>query len=321
MRNRIFSALLGGVMVLTSCAGPRYQSPETVRWDSPTSSSVSDEGQERQESEIDAAEMVVEDQTPGRESVKNNFVVGEIYNNGEVSITAEKIEYGWTTTDFSFVFDNSTDEEISVLVDAFSINGLMASAFVYTPAIDLSSNSKTRATLSVETASLEAAGIENISSFDIAFTAYQVEPLEEKWATDVLSVPMEVDIPLNELNFEIVYQDEYTTVYVSERTKKAVTYIIKNHSGGTIEYLPVDCNIDGWTYDISHFSMYWILDRDIFDNGYVMSTITIDESFLADSGIESPTQMSLKFKLEGKSKDAFTNGGDYTTDTIDIELE
>ena len=43
-------------MVLTSCAGPRYQSPETVKWDSSTSSSVSDE---RQESEIDVAERVV----------------------------------------------------------------------------------------------------------------------------------------------------------------------------------------------------------------------------------------------------------------------
>ena len=191
------------------------------------------------------------------------------------------------------------------MIEAFAINGLMASSFVYTPVIDLSSNSKTRETLSVETTSLEAAGIDNISSFDIAFKAYQVEPMEEKWATDEISVPMELNIPPNELNFKIVYQDEYTTVYVGERTKKAVTYFVKNHSGATVEYAPLDCSIDGWTHDISHFSMYWPLDSDIFDNGYIMSTITIDESFLEDSGIESPSQMSLKFKLEGKSKEAF----------------
>ena len=308
MKGRHIIVLLVTTLQLTSCAGACYQDPETVKLPPSTLNSESEESFDNQESQPDKEKATESDS-------KNNFIPGEIYSNNGITILAEKIEYGWATTDFSFVFENATDESISIAVDELAINGFMASASVYMPYVKLSSNSKSRETISIDNSLLESAEVSSIATFEIAFNAYNIESVKQLWYSGAVSVPLEKENQMKELSAEIVYQDDYVTVRLGNRNKHEVTYFLQNHSGTTLQFEPIDCSIDGWTYDVWYLSMYIPFDRDIFDKGFVMSTITIDDTFLEESGIDTPKNMSLKFRLESKSDDT-----KHTTDIISIDL-
>ena len=248
----------------------------------------------------------------------SSFVNGEIYNDNGVTITAEKIEYSDTNTNFSFVLENTSEQEYTLYSYAFSVNGFMSLNAFYNNRTIVSSGSKARMVCTVENKWLKDIGATSINSFDILFWAYG-EDSKLSWKSDMISVPIENATETSGPQAEMVYEDEYVSVSILRTEPNSVTYCVWNHSGYLAELEAKDCSIDGWTYDMGS-SQLDLNDEPIFNGHSILLNLVIDDAFLQENGIESPSTASIKFGFTDKGNELVGDIWQHTTGDITVNL-
>lgn len=246
---------------------------------------------------------------------KSSFVTGEIYNDNGISITAEKIEYLDQYTNFSFILENTSEQEYSLYSYAFSVNGFMSLIHNFTP---VSSGSKARMVCTVDNRWLRDIGATSINSFDILFWGFD-ENYSISWKSDMLSVPIENAIGTSSPQTEMVYEDEFVSVSLFKTEPKSITYCVWNHSGYLTEIEAKDCSIDGWTYDMGS-SQLDLNDEPIFNGHSILLNLVIDDAFLQENGIESPSTASIKFGFTDKGNELVGDIWQHTTGDITVNL-
>ena len=210
-----------------------------------------------------------------------------IYDDEKVTITVKGMEADWTGIDINLLVENKTDRNIALSGDNMVVNGVTVSSWLY---IDVAAGKKTNGTLTLNTDSLETAGIDQLAWLE----SCDARIVDSDSFETVAEVKLEIVTSLGrdyvqqldesgELLYEAAGVKVIAKVITDEFYGKTLLLYVKNEGKKdvTIQAENISVNgftVDAWMYDLVSAGTVRFCDLDLWESGLEENGIdTIEE--------------------------------------------
>lgn len=225
MKKLIASLLV--VLMLAAMTVPALASGFTV----PSSVSTKAAGEE---SSADEAETEEEAGEPGGSGGVTEAV---LYDENGFKITVKGLSEGYSGPEFNLLLENHSGKNVIIEADSVSVNGYMASAYLYTTVSD---GKKVNDTLSIDQDQLDLCGISDIAEVEVVFEVIEDETYDEILLTDPLTITTD-----KAEGFEYTFDDSGALAYEGEGLRVVVKGLKEDEYGyETCLYLYIENNLD-----------------------------------------------------------------------------
>ncbi len=305
--RKITSLLLSLLLLfsLAACGGP----DGTEATDPPAGTSAS--------SGPDAADPTAEPEntseptpvTPQDAAIEETVLVDE----SGVKITAKSLSSGIFGTELALLIENSSDTDLTVQARNSSVNGYMVETMM---SVDVAAGKKANDTLTFQSSSLEACGIETIADMEFSFHIFTTDGWDTYLDTDLIQLKTSAAD-----SYQYAYDDSGTPLYEGD----GVTIVSKGLSEGdsifgtSLMLYIYNSSEQGITVQARDVSVNGFMVEDIFSEELApgkraIASLTLMSSDLEENDITTITDMELSFHI------FTTDGWDTIRDTDVITL-
>lgn len=310
MKKRSISLVLFTALFISACSSSTSEAPIQP-------ASVSQKNTETQPVSSDIAESVsLPEETETEEGQSGDITIEEkeIYNQGDIIITATGLKYdGLLGPEVTLLIENNTDTNITIQTRNSSVNGYMADLQM---SCDIAAGKKANDGMAISTSELENCGIDTIANIEFSFHIFE----SDSWDTYADSEPIILTTSAGD-NYQQVYDDGGDVLYDNNGIKiiskglltddsflgpQFLTYI-ENNSDQNITVQARDTSVNGFMVNPS-------MSAEVCSGKKSISSMTFLSSELEENEITEFENIETSFHI------FYTDGWDTIADTEPITI-
>ena len=234
---------------------------------------------------------------------------GTVYEGNDVKISVTGAEETQDEVKLSFLFESSSDLDLSFNVHAYSVNGVMTDNNIYEMGTSLPAGKKANNTLEISKDWMEDIGAGDFQYADILFWAYDDAESYKAFETDIVRVTADsFESDLEYESEEKSYDENGIEVGKMLFDRDTAYFSVINKTDSYFSFDMVSASVNGYGYDPG----IQIYDKIVFPGAIDVCEFELDDDFKEKNGMDEIEE--VEFKLNYRPLDEYMD--EETTGTI-----